>query len=84
MRVILASTSPRRRELLSLLNIPFETVDPLFEETIHPSLLPIEQARAFAERKARMLEERFPDSLILGSDTLIALEREALGKPCTL
>ena len=71
MRLILASTSPRRRELLSLLQISFEVVEPVVEEHIRPDLSPIDQARLFAERKVRHCEHRFPDSLIIGSDTLI-------------
>jgi septum formation protein len=83
MRLILASTSPRRRELLSLLQISFEVVEPVVEEQIRPDLSPIDQARLFAERKVRHCEHRFPDSLIIGSDTLIELDREILGKPST-
>ena len=83
MRLILASSSPRRKELLSLLQIPFEVVEPVVEEQIRPDLPPIDQARLFAESKVRDCEHRFPDSLIIGSDTLIALDREILGKPST-
>lgn len=79
--LILASTSPRRKELLSLLGIPFDIVDPGFVEQVAERLAPEEQARRFADGKARTCAARFPDRLVLGSDTLIALEGQALGKP---
>jgi septum formation protein len=81
MRLILASTSPRRKELLALLRIPFEIADPAFVERIQRSVDPERQARTFAERKAQCCAERFPDALILGSDTLISMNQEILGKP---
>lgn len=83
MRLILASTSPRRKDLLSLLQMPFEVVEPVVEERIRPDLPPIDQASLFAESKVRGCEHRFPDSLIIGSDTLIALDGQVLGKPST-
>lgn len=81
MRLILASTSPRRRELLALLQVPFETVAPTFEETPRPGLRPDQLVSLYAEGKARSCAERFPDALVLGSDTVITLDRELLGKP---
>ncbi|HJU04614.1 MAG TPA: Maf family protein [Nitrospiraceae bacterium] len=81
MRVVLASTSPRRRELLSLLRISFEVVEPAFTEQIRSDLSPHEQACLFAEGKAQSCRLRFPDRLIIGSDTLIELNGKILGKP---
>lgn len=81
MRIILASTSPRRKELFELLQIPFEVVEPAFQEQLRRDLPPDQQARLFAEAKARSCADRFPDSLVIGSDTLIAVDRDVLGKP---
>lgn len=81
MRLILASISPRRRDLLALLNIPFETVAPSYVERLSPHLAPVDQARLFAEGKARSCQGQFGDSVIIGCDTLIELESEVLGKP---
>jgi len=81
MRVILASSSPRRRDLLALLGIPFEVVDPSFVEAVRQDRPADEQARDFARCKARSCVDRCPDALILGSDTLIALGTRVLGKP---
>jgi septum formation protein len=81
MRLILASTSPRRHELLALLNIPFEIVAPTYVERVSPHLSPADQARFFAEGKARSCQDLFTDSLIIGCDTLIELDSNVLGKP---
>ena len=81
MRLILASTSPRRHELLALLNIPFEIVAPTYVERVSPHLSPADQARLFAEGKARSCQDLFTDSLIIGCDTLIELHSNVLGKP---
>ncbi|WP_447986032.1 Maf family protein [Nitrospira sp. Nam74] len=81
MRLILASTSPRRQDLLALLNTPFETVAPTYVERLSPHVCPVDQACLFAEGKARSCEDLFADGLIIGCDTLIELESQVLGKP---
>jgi septum formation protein len=81
MRLILASTSPRRKDLLSLFNIPFDIVEPTFLEREDAGTTPADQAALYAEGKARSCSERFPNALVLGSDTLIALDRGIVGKP---
>ena len=78
--LVLASTSPRRIELLKSLGIDFQTVAPPFEET-PTSLQAGEEALYFAEQKARSVADRCPNSLVLASDTLIECEGEKLGKP---
>jgi len=80
-RIILASTSPRRKALLSLLGLPFEAVPPDFKEEPLPHASPKEEALLFAEAKARSLASSFPSALIIGSDTLIAFQGEKIGKP---
>ncbi|HMZ56058.1 MAG TPA: Maf family protein [Nitrospira sp.] len=84
MRLILASTSPRRHELLTLLGLPFEVVAPPFVEQIRPHLSAEEQAVEFAAGKAKSCLSSRPDALVLGSDTLIHLGAEVLGKPVDL
>jgi septum formation protein len=81
MRLILASTSPRRRELLALLGLPFDVMVPPFIEQIIPHLPAERQAYEFALGKARSCMSQYPEALILGSDTLISLGSEVLGKP---
>lgn len=81
MSIILASTSPRRRELLALLGIAFEIIPPVAEEIPSPGLSPQEQAKQFALDKARSIARRHPDDLVLGSDTVIEIDGTLVGKP---
>jgi septum formation protein len=80
-RLILASTSPFRRELLARLGLPFATRAPDVDE----SQLPGEDAPALAARlaeaKARTVAGREPAALIIGSDQVAVLEGEIVGKP---
>lgn len=84
MRLILASTSPRRHELLTLLGLPFDVVAPPFVEQVRPHLPAQQQAIEFATGKARSCIASCPDAFILGSDTLISMGVEVLGKPVDL
>jgi septum formation protein len=81
MQLILASTSPRRRELLSLLNIPFEVRSPSFDELLTSDQSAIEQVKRFAVGKARSVAVQEPAAIVLGSDTVIELDHHVLGKP---
>ncbi len=81
MRLILASTSPRRHELLTLLGVPFDVVAPPFIEQVRLQVAAEKQAEEFAAGKAKSCVASCPDSLILGSDTLIDLGGAVLGKP---
>lgn len=84
MQLILASTSPRRRELLALLQIPFDVRTPSFEERVRPGGPAVEQVQEFALGKARSVAQQEPDAIVLGSDTIIELDGEVLGKPADL
>ncbi len=80
MKLVLASVSPRRRELLATLGIPYEVVAPRYEE--RPTNLSAEaEALHFAEEKARSVADLFPGARILAADTLIECEGEKIGKP---
>lgn len=83
MQLILASTSPYRRDLLSRLQIPFEVFAPDVDETPLPGEHPEQTATRLAEAKARVGATRFPDALIIGSDQVATLEGLQLGKPHT-
>lgn len=80
-RLVLASTSPRRREILSLLGLPFEIAAPLYEEESLQELSPYEEALRFALDKAKSLRHAFAEAILLGSDTLIEFEGRKIGKP---
>jgi septum formation protein len=78
--LLLASTSPRRKELLALLQLSFEVVEPDFQERILADVPPEVQAWTFALGKAQSCARRDAESLVLGSDTLIAVGEAILGK----
>ena len=84
MPLILASTSPRRRELLALLGIPFDVKSPSFEERLVADRPAIEQVQSIAQGKARSVARQEPEAIVLGSDTVIELDHEVLGKPADL
>jgi len=79
--LILASASPRRRELLRKLGRPFRVVAPEVDETPPPGLSPRETAEALARRKARSVARRVRHGWVLGADTLVAVRGEIMGKP---
>jgi septum formation protein len=81
MRVVLASTSPRRRALLALLGIPFEVRGPSCDERLVPGRTAVELASYFALAKAHSVAKEDPEAIVLGSDTLIELDGSVLGKP---
>lgn len=81
-KVVLASASPRRQELLRQVGIPF-TVDPSeTDETFLPQWSAAEIAERLAERKARDVASRHPEAdVVLGADTVVILEGVPLAKP---
>ena len=81
MQIFLASTSPRRRELLGLLGIPFQVISPTSQEVLAPHLLPVAQTQQFAREKAESVASHYPKNLVIGSDTVIEIEGKLLGKP---
>lgn len=84
MQLVLASSSPRRQELLALLGLSFEVCPSEFDEHPTVGLSPIEQVRRFAREKARSVACVRPRALVLGSDTVIDLDGQLLGKPVDL
>ena len=81
MRIILASTSPRRREILALLGVPFEVVAPVFDERPSSYRLVKDEVLDFALGKAKSVAAGNPQSVVIGSDTMILLNGKKIGKP---
>lgn len=81
MEIILASTSPRRIELLSWLDVPYRAIpSPLDEKSIrHPD--PAELTRLLARAKAESVRDQYPTSVIIGSDAVIGINGVILEKP---
>ena len=78
--IILASQSPRRRELLSLYGLPF-VVDPSQADEDHVTGSGAERVKALAQLKCREVVQRHPQSMVLAADTLVCVDDEILGKP---
>ena len=81
MRLILASSSPRRREILSLLRVSFEVVAPTFDEVVSQDIAIGDEVVAFARGKAASVASGYPGATIIGIDTMIALGNCKIGKP---
>ncbi|MEJ5252442.1 MAG: septum formation inhibitor Maf [Chthonomonadetes bacterium] len=79
--LILASASPRRRELLALLGIPFRVVPADIDETPPDGHTPEQIALRLAREKALAVALRERDGIVLGADTIVVHEGEVLGKP---
>ena len=81
MKLVLASTSPRRHELLGRLGVPFEIADPGQVEGPHGPPGPLARARWAAAEKARAVAAGRREAVVLGADTMISVGGRALGKP---
>ena len=80
-RLILASSSAYRRELLGRLHLPFEVMVPDLDESPLPGEAPEATALRLARAKAQAVAARAPGSLVIGSDQVATLDGEQIGKP---
>ena len=81
--LLLASSSPYRRELLERLRLPFVCASPDIDENPRPDEAAIALVTRLAKEKAMTLADDFPDHLIIGSDQVAVLGEQILGKPHT-
>lgn len=81
--IVLASTSPFRRELLGRLGLPFEVFAPGVDESPLPRENPAQMVARLAQAKAAAGATAFPDALVIGSDQCAELDGQILGKPGT-
>ena len=79
--LILASASPRRLELFRQTGLEFQAVPSDAEEIHNEQLTAGELSQINAYRKARAISKKFPDALVIGMDTLVALDTKLFGKP---
>lgn len=79
--LILASSSPWRRQLLRQLGIPFETMSPDVDETALPDESPYAIARRLARAKAESIAAARPEAIVIGADQVADVHGEILGKP---
>lgn len=82
--IVLASSSPRRSDLLKAHGIPFEIVLPEVEEISDSSISPVVLVQENARMKARDVANRMPDRIVVGADTVVAFGGRVFGKPRTL
>lgn len=80
-RVILASQSPRRRELLTLIGITHEVRPADIDETVFPGEKPVPHCKRLARHKAQTLAALHPDAVVIGADTIVVVDGDILGKP---
>jgi len=79
--LVLASTSPFRRELLSKLRLPFETATPDIDESPLPDEEPESLVKRLSLEKAKAVAADYPQALIIGSDQVACVDNQILGKP---
>jgi septum formation protein len=80
-RVVLASGSPRRRDLLRMIGIAHEVIPADIDESYFPGEPPPAHAERLAREKGRVIAERHPDALVISADTIVVIDGEVLGKP---
>ena len=80
-RVILASASPRRRELLGLIGIAHEVRPADIDETQHAGEVPVAYAERLARGKAAVIAAADPEAVVIGADTIVVVDGVVLGKP---
>ncbi|MEO7964996.1 MAG: Maf family protein, partial [Gemmatimonadaceae bacterium] len=83
-RVILASQSPRRTELLRVIGLAHEVRPADIDESHFPDEEPVAHAERLAREKGAKLSQLFPDAVIISADTIVVIDDEILGKPATI
>jgi len=80
-QIILASTSPRRKEILNKTGLKFKVVASDYEENMNLKLKPLNLAKFLSHGKAETVAKHYKNHIIIGADTFVALKNELLGKP---
>ena len=82
MKIILASKSPRRKELLDLIQVPYEIIVSKVDEILNPTLTIEEQAKQLSYQKAKAVFDKTEgDRAVIGSDTMVIKNKKIYGKP---
>lgn len=81
--VLLASASPRRRELLTMVGIAHEVIPADIDEAYVPGEVPSAHAQRLAEEKAALVAARNPAAIVVGADTIVVVDGVVLGKPAS-
>lgn len=81
MPIILASTSPRRRELVGVFGLTFQFVSADVDETPRTNESPADLVHRLSRTKAEIGKSQFPESIVVGADTIVSIDHTILGKP---
>ena len=81
MKYILASKSPRRKQLMRFISSDFEIATEDIDESSSYDLSPIEAVKDIARRKGEAVDQFYPNDLIISADTIVVLDNEIIGKP---
>lgn len=81
--LILASKSPRRRDLLNQAGLTFAVIPSAVDESSVPMTSPEKHVRLLAEAKAGEIAEQYPENWVIGADTIVVIQNSVLGKPRT-
>jgi len=82
-RIVLASASPRRKELLTQIHLTFEVEPSKYAENVKTKLAPEALVRFLSREKAKAIAPKYPDSLIIAADTIGVIHGQVIGKPET-
>lgn len=80
-QIILASSSPRRTEILTLANIKHVVIPSTCEEVVDHNLLPYQVVESLSKQKAVDVFKKHSDSIVIGADTVVVIDNKILGKP---
>jgi len=83
-QIILASQSPRRKQLLDQLGLKYKVVTSNIDEKMNPRLKPRSQAENLSLQKAEKVANKYQNAIIIAADTLVVLKDEILGKPTSI
>ena len=83
MKIILASNSPRRKELLHRDGYEFEVIPSTVDEIVDKSLNPIENVKSLAKQKCLDVAKNHYDDVVIGADTIVVFDNKIFGKPKT-
>ena len=80
-KIILASKSPRRAEILKMIGVNFKVVPSKIKEEINPKIEQNEIAINISKAKAEAISHKYPNDIIIGADTIVVFNEEIFGKP---
>lgn len=83
-QIILASGSPRRKELMTLMGVDFKVIPSDFDEQLDDGRTPEEVAKELGLGKAMTVAEQYPDAIVIGSDSIVTIDGKQLAKPADI